>query len=31
MPSIEGFFFAMSLNVSIFAVSEGVNADYINK
>lgn len=24
-PSFEGFFFAMSLNVSIFAVSEGVN------
>lgn len=31
VPSIEVFFFAMSLNVSIFAVSEGRKTDYFTK
>lgn len=31
MPSVEGFFFVMSPNISTFALSEGVTADYLNK
>lgn len=31
MPSVEGFFFVGTLFVSIFAVTEGVKADDLNK